>query len=313
MSQQEPLIVVVFKSFSYSGTTWANCVLGSHEKALALGPPDALLKNWSQKNFNKNSCCQIHKQDCPLWEKLPVSHAGKKPLFQSLYEISGKSVFVLNNPTPELIKDHLNQTQMKTIYWMRDLRAICASAMRHNKNFNFLFTVIGWLFPALMVIPTPTENDCLFFTYEKALDDKSALLKTCGDFLNLDYQNHAFRFWEFNHHLVAGNQAITSLLRHHQDLESLNKLNEFYQKVIPSQLQSASGDFVDNRWKTAFDDYQLFVMNLFLGDYNQQWGYQRDHFSKTEQDSFFKKLKEDLETEPSNVQKAAQNYLKTIR
>jgi len=43
--RDRPVTVVLIESISYTGTTWINFVLGSHERALPLGPADRALQN----------------------------------------------------------------------------------------------------------------------------------------------------------------------------------------------------------------------------------------------------------------------------
>ena len=124
--------VLNISALSYSGTTWLNLILGSHKKALAIGPPHRL---WEARSNKFEDVCRIHK-NCPFWRGFGKSWDQKENFFVALSRYSGKEVFLMDNAPENFLKETVAHSQIELVngYYVRDARAITASYARKNAD-----------------------------------------------------------------------------------------------------------------------------------------------------------------------------------
>ena len=92
--------VVRITSLSYTGTTWINLLLGCHERAFALGPPDRVVNLLHDAPDDAGDACRIHAGDCRFWPGFFARHDRTANFYLELAEASGKNVIVINNAIP---------------------------------------------------------------------------------------------------------------------------------------------------------------------------------------------------------------------
>ena len=83
---RDKVTVINLLSLSYTGTTWINIVLGSHEETLAVGPPDRFFELWST---DPGKLCLVHGPDCDLWPAFSARYDPRNNLFVQLAEHTG--------------------------------------------------------------------------------------------------------------------------------------------------------------------------------------------------------------------------------
>lgn len=281
--------VLNISTLSYSGTTWLNLLLGSHEQAFALGPPHRI---WSLRNEKFKSACLVHGPDCSFWPAFGEAWDGKENIFAALSKFSGKSVFLFDNAPQDIIDAAMSGPDIEVLpgRYVRDGRAITASFARKmkDKGVNYLDSILptGWFYHSFQAIPS-LENlkkqGVMVIRYEDAVNDQAKFLKEAGEYLGLEYGEDTFRFWEKDHHITSGNQGPIAMVRLEQGLPINNfESADVYRKQLDALRANPVQAFKDERWKTQLTREDLFWFDQLMGGKNEQLGYQRDVFTQEE-------------------------------
>ena len=278
----EFVTVVNVESLSFTGTTWINTILGSHENAFTLGPPQ---RAWEMTEGS--DACRIHGKDCEFWPGFfDQWKKGEDNFFVSLSQYSGKNYIITNNPVPGQSAEELNDPRVlvKRIRLIRDGRALAASYARHYPEKGFHAGLSEFLNPAFSQFEfDPQNSEILSLRYEDILADKQSTLDRCGEFVGLDYEPKALRFWEWEHHASAGNHGLFALIKFGQGIDVQNfEGKEFYEQQFKRSLEDEGDKFQDQRWMSELSRGQLFLFDLCFGDDNARYGYDRDEFSVQE-------------------------------
>jgi len=196
-----------------------------------------------------------------------------------------RDVIVLNNPTAEVAK-HLDRDILgvREIHLIRDGRALLASYLRkfpRSDVLGGLFDFMAWSFNNFEF--ALEQSDKLYQRYEDVSADPELALNQVGDFLNIAYSPAALRFWEHEHHPIAGNVGPVSIIKIAQDIPLSDYTGrQFYQDQHASLLESGGRVFRDERWQEELSRRERFVFDIVCGDANQRFGYQRDVFQPEE-------------------------------
>lgn len=273
--------VVVIRSLSYTGTTWINALLGCHEKAFALGPPDRVV-NLHPEGWQE--ACRVHGTECSFWPAFHKEYDPKGNFYLQLAKYSGRSIIVVNNPvhSGKASRDleHPN-VQTRYIHVVRDGRAACNSFCSKYPDKDYLDAVLEFFEPHASGFRfDPQDEDVLCVRYEDTARDPVAALDRFGAFLGLQYPANAYRFWEFEHHMAAGNAALIGTIRRfQQNKEFAPKAREFYEKEFQKLQGDSAKAILDERWKEELGDRERFIFDFFCGEINERWGYERDRFT----------------------------------
>ena len=276
--------VLNLDALSYSGTTWLNLLLGSHPDVFALGPPHRV---WSLKDEKFEGACLIHGKACEFWSGFGENWDKKENFFLALARHSGKKIFLIDNAHQEFIDVTMKHQDVEVLQgrYIRDARAITASYVRKmsDKGISYIDSIqpTGWFYASFMSIPSLNElqNAGQFVThYEDAVKDQTKFLKTAGDYLGIDYDESAYRFWEADHHITSGNQGPIAMIKLYQgenvgDFES----KSVYQEQLDRLIKNPTKAFSDERWKKQLTNDDLQEFDRLLGKKNSALGYQRSH------------------------------------
>jgi hypothetical protein len=275
--------VVVVMSISFTGTTWLNAIIGSHEQCFLLGPAERV---WQARKTGLADACLIHDKDCPFWPGFFKHYDTNKNFFIQLAEQSGKPIIVTNNPVKKGAGTELKHPDIEVQYiqLIRDPRAIWASYMRKNPEADPLDSLVNWLYPAVRKFKFNEDNpDHLSLRYEDVLDDQLKVLQRVGKFIGLDYDERSLRFWEWNHHITSGNMGTISLLKLGQGLPVQNfEERSFYETQFENMKTNGQPRFIDERWKTELTSRNLFLYELLCGEHHERFGYILDMFTVKE-------------------------------
>ena len=287
------ITVVNVVSCSYTGTTWLNILLGCHQRAMALGPFDVV---WNRRRGGLADCCQIHGESCPLWREFARRYDENRNFFVQLSELTGKDVFVINNPHDSQCELDHEDVRERVIRLFRDGRAISASFHRkhpakYSPTDNYFYVVRDWWKRAFAYFHQRRIEDpqSLSLRYEDLVDDLVGQIGSINQFLEIDYQPQIERYWEYEHHIPAGNGGPIYLtakfqgLRHAGD-EGNDVWYQFYRDQFRQMQQS--GTVRDERWKRELTRRDLFVFDWFSGADNALYGYPRDEFTAEERRRF---------------------------
>lgn len=275
--------VVVVKSISFTGTTWLNAIIGSHEQCFLLGPAEEV---WQARKSDFADACLIHDEDCPFWPGFFKHYDADKNFFIQLAQHSGKPIIVTNNPVPNGSGTELEHPDVEVQYidHIRDPRAIWASYMRKIPDTDPLDSIVSWLYPAVRHFTLNEDDpDRLALRYEEVLADQINMLQRIGKFIGLDYDERSLRFWEWDHHITTGNIGMISLIKMGQGIPLNNfKEREFYEAQFETMKSKGPSQFADERWKTELKRRNLFLYELLCGEHHERFGYVRDGFTLKE-------------------------------
>ena len=277
--------VLNFNALSYSGTTWLNLLLGSHPDVFALGPPHRV---WALKDDDFKGACLVHGPKCEFWSSFSEAWNRDDNFFVALSQFSGKGIFLMDNAPPDFIAETMQDPAIEVLEgrYIRDARAITASYARKmaDKRVSYIESIQpdGWFYPSFMAVPSLQElskKQHLIVHYEDAVSDQSAFLKNAGDFLGINYDQSAFRFWEADHHITSGNQGPIAMIKLHQEENVGNfESKAVYEEQLERLKQNPTKAFSDERWRSQLTDDDLKEFDLLLGQQNQKLGYERDIF-----------------------------------
>lgn len=290
-----PIKIVVIHSLSFTGTTWINTLLGCHERAFAMGPPDRVV-NLRDKGWD--DACRVHGENCSFWPDFYRKYDKNKIFFLQLASAAQKDYIIINNPilqgvagkeldSPDII--------VKDIYVVRDGRAVCASYCRHYPESDFYDVVKDWFMPSAVNFPFDPDNpDTLSVRYEDVVGDQHAFVRNAGRFLGLEYPENFYKFWEFDHHITAGNAGTISMIRRFQEEKIFTiKERDFYEGEYQRLKDQPDKPMIDERWKDDLGERELFIFDRFCGSLNERWGYPRDRFSVSRIEGFMNEIKQD--------------------
>ena len=278
-------VVVQCDAMSYSGTTWLNLCLGTHEKALTLGPPHRL---WDGKDSTFLDSCLVHNEECSFWPSFGATWNRSENFFKALMDFSGKTHFIFDNPPSEFIAAQMQPADidLKRLRYLRDGRAIAASFARKVPDISFYDSILpdGWLYLSYMAIPAEHDvENITYVKYENCAQDLPSFLSKVSSQIGLDYTNQNTRFWEADHHITSGNTGPINMVRLHQGLTMPNfESKAVYENQYHKLVSNPDDTFFDQRWKKQLSREDLFYFDLLLGEQNEKLGYERDTFTDAE-------------------------------
>jgi len=271
---------IVILSLAYSGTTWLTLVLGSHKEAFCLGAGDRLFQAGPT---NGHGLCQIHGPTCDFWPRFFTTYDPTQRFLPQLARFTGKSTFVINNPSMDLMKREFSRgdLDLKVIKLVRDGRAALASAMRHHPHRvkSVYQSALAWLYRGTRNLERRIERldvKPLMIRYEDAVADPPATLRTVGDFTGLAYDSSSLRYWEFEHHLATGNQGALNMLTRLQGGDHASGEQRQYYDDLAEQLRRTGGiPKPDESWRNAYDECDLAAYDFAVGEMYEGYGYPR--------------------------------------
>lgn len=285
--------VLNIQTLSYSGTTWLNLLLGSHPEAFAFGPPH---RAWGLRDKKFEGACLVHGPGCEFWTRFGERWDGKENFFVALSRESGKRIFLMDNAQQDFINATMSHPDVELLHgrYVRDGRAITASFARkmRSKGMTYRNSIMpdGWFYPSFQGIPllaTLKSMGHLVVHYEDAVRNQAAFLKAAGDFLGVQYDDSAYRFWEADHHLTVGNLGPITMVRLAHGLSTANfESADVYREQLERLKDDPTATFSDERWKTQLSREELFWFDQILGGKNEQLGYERDVFTQDEIERF---------------------------
>ena len=172
------------------------------------------------------------------------------------------------------------------VHLVRDGRAIATSHSRHA-NVHFVDAVINFLCEPFHGFVFDENNpDVLCLRYEEIAADPSRFLAPISAFVGIKYGPEALRYWEFDHHIAAGNRASIASIGMEDKAEFRFSSNEYYARQFKALRAGERESFVDDRWRDELSRRERFVFDVYSGMDNARFGYERDKFSLDEVQQF---------------------------
>ncbi len=283
--RKSPVTIVNITSPSYTGTTWLCLLLGSHERAFTLGPPDRVL---GLRESGFEDACRVHGKGCAFWRSFAEKYDPTKNFYLQLADHAGRDFIIINNPTPAHEKAEMRHPDIvvKPIRVVRDGRALACSFSRHLKV-DMYDAIREHVQPLFSQFPFDSDrDDLLAVRYEDALAEQRAHVEKFGRYLGLDYPDNALEFWTFDHHMTSGNAGTMALLKFFQGIKVNNfKDRAFYESQF-ERMRNGEKTFDDQRWREELGRRELYLFDRYCGRGNASWGYEPDTFSSAERDAF---------------------------
>ena len=283
--RQTPVTIVNITSPSYTGTTWLCLLLGSHPRALTVGPPDRV---WGLRDAGFADACRVHGKDCGFWSGFAERYDPGRNFYVQLADYADKDYIVINNPTPAHEKAEMRHPDIviKPIRIVRDGRALACSFSRHLKV-DMHDAIREHIRPLFGQFPLETDRDDMIGArYEDVLGDQRAWLERFGRFIGIEYPADALEFWTYDHHMTSGNAGTMALLKFFQGIEVRNfKDRGFYESQF-ERMRAGEKSFDDQRWRGELGRRELYQFDRYCGVGNAAWGYEADAFTSVERADF---------------------------
>lgn len=291
----KPITIVIIRALGYSGATWTNVVFGCHPRVMAVGPPHRF---WKLERGAADQACLIHRERCSVWRKLVKRAPAPADWFGAIAEATGKDVFVLNYPDRAFVDAVIAPSDAKVLHvkLARDGRASLYSRMRHKYGVNKVSAfrnIVEWQIPKWDQVERKLPDDPrehLFLRYEDLVLDAQRALARVGEFIGVDYDaRSAVRFWDWEHHLTAGNVGMLDMICRLQGLEGYEHARRAeYSRVIDEiRAGGTYPSFIDESWQTGLSREDRLAFDCLLGEHNAAHGYERDSFEVTEVEEFW--------------------------
>ncbi len=265
-----PITVINLISVAFSGSTWLNLLLGSHDRAFSVGEMKRLLRE-------PEPTCTIHGRGCDLWSRFRFDPEANP--FVELARLSGRDVFVVNNSRKFMRYQRGPAVRAKFVHLVRDGRPVVASMLRKGK-YTSVWTAGRDLVHELRrnerLIRRQRRDDAVFLRYEDALADTPGAVRRVCDLAGLDFDPAMLRFWEREHHFLGGNPGtlFSMLRRAGGDADAQADRKDTHLQWNLDHYRDASPDaFRDERWKGELSDRQLRLFALVAGRMNRRYGY----------------------------------------
>ena len=275
------LTVVSVKAFSYSGTTWCNLVLGSHPRAFTLGPP---WRVWGLKDRGFEGADRVHGADSPFWTGFDRFWRREENFLLALARYADVSHIIFDNPSQAFRDEVMTdpEIEVKELCYLRDGRAISASFARKNPQFTYSETLLPhqWLYGSFTSGYLSADQGAPVFRYEQVRRDPMAFLHRVGLHVGLDYDERSLRFWEWDHHITAGNPGTIATVRLAKGLPFGDfPANAFYRDAFERLKRDPRAGFEDDRWERELTREDRLSFDFLLGRHNAGYGYERDRFT----------------------------------
>jgi len=279
------ITVVCVDALSYSGTTWLNLILGSHQNAFALGPPD---RAWNLRDKGFEGANRVHGEKDTFWRGFDKFWDRKTNFLIALADYAKVSHIIFDNPSAAFQQEVMGHPDIRIVQmaYFRDGRAISASYKRKNPQISYLQSLLpdGWLYHSFMNMSIDFGVCRKAFHYEECHDDPMRFLTEAGQFIGLQFNEEALRFWMWDHHIAGGNSGTIALVQLGKGYD-IGK-NDFYRDQFKRLQKDPIGGFQDNRWRDDLSREDLFSFDQILGEKNAKHGYERDVFTVEERKIF---------------------------
>lgn len=298
----------------HCGSTLLDMMLGSHSKAFSLGEihrmPSMLYKY--DNNGNHPSICGICEGPCPFWNSristnrlkryfppkdcnlksrlIKVFVTSRKNIYQYIFDSTQYDILIDSSKNQDWIKKQTklryqwNSIKPYLIYMVRDGRAIVNSYLRKYPEKGIDYWTIDWKNRIISMdrFYNHFSYDKMVIHYEELTLEPERGIQELTQFLGIEFQDNMLRYWEQEHHPVAGNLGTHSLVikskatevKHYDisRLDRMNKNNELYAKKYYEEIGRSIK--LDLRWKEELSEKQIGIFERIAGKFNKRFSFE---------------------------------------
>jgi hypothetical protein len=238
--------------------------------------------------------CAVHRDNCCFWPGFARQWQQDQNLILQLAQYSGKKCFVVNNPrTPDALAV-LNHDRIKLTHFslQRDLRALAASYIRKNPGKDIGGALNDWLITATRTMLADFHRrDAQRIRYEHVSTRQKHLAEILTKHTGISYGNGQLRYWEKESHVVTGNAGTIGTIRSFHGLDEKRQL-DVYSSFMEKINKGDDISFADERWRSELNEFDLYVIDRYVGYFNSRMGYERNLFDTAAKKRFKSMLEE---------------------
>ncbi len=296
---------IVIRALGSSGSSWLSLLLSSHPDRFYVGPPDRL---WTLNKESADGACLVHGSTCKFLPRFVRKCSPRRTFLSQLERAAKGKSLVLFNPSPDFEEKELSilGDRMVNVVLLRDIRAVAFSLMRHNSE---RFPSAAELIRKALVHrvdalrPFLDDPNSLVIRYEDVVSSPLAELKVIGEYCGTIYDDNALRFWEFPHHMTAGNTGTIDLLRRMQGFEGYEyQRKSYYDEVLANMKEDPAKPRIDLSWTSELHEGDAKSLDAVFGEFYESFGYPRGSFSPYDESTLRKEILRDLPAfETANV------------
>ncbi|MFM7138592.1 MAG: sulfotransferase [Planctomycetota bacterium] len=213
-----PPQIIFIVSSPWSGSTWLSFVLGSHPRAANLG------EHWRRFRGTRDCECRScrHKglPHCEVLHGITTARVDEAySLPMTRFASRGVNTLIDNSKFLDWLDELLvagacDPASVRLIHLVRDPRGWITSATGRKPTLDAATMLSDWKQRVirqqseLAALGLPT----LRMSYDLACLDSEHLLQTVSTFLGFQYGPEHLRYWEHEHHAMAGNGAAISVV-----------------------------------------------------------------------------------------------------
>jgi len=304
--------VIFIMGAGHSGSTLLDLIIGSHSKAFSLG------ELWSisadQVSKKQSLICGVCAGECAFWNRrasLPVlrSYFGrwnrsnrlafalyrylggfKGNIYRHLLEWSRAEVLVDSSKRVWWIRRQLLPSWFWRgmnpflIYLHRDGRAVANSLLRKFPERGMAAIAKGWVRGTQQrerYFRAFPRHRRLQLAYEQLATDPEGVINSVCDWLDIRYEPEMLRYWQHDHHPVAGNLGARSLIFKYREQfdgglaaywSQINEGDRYTNQAHYDELGMAIK--LDLRWRHELSREQLDIFDTVAGAVNRPYAYE---------------------------------------
>lgn len=237
-----------------------------------VGPPDRFFE---LVNSAPERLCLVHGSSCSFWPDFCRDYDDDGNFFVQLAAATGGRIAIVNNVVPTGMGRHLEHpaVENRELIVVRDGRAVVASYLRKFEDHD-VDAALEWYGPAAeSMLDLQRSSGTPLLRYEDLIDDPVPTLEELGRSIGVPLGDSALRYFDHEHHPVAGNNGTLRLLRLHRGLETAAPDDDFYREAYESQVERNGVPLRDDRWKSELSDRALEQFERRCGMVNRAFGY----------------------------------------
>lgn len=292
-------MIVDIRSRAFTASTWFGYVLGSHERSLFLGNPE---RAWQLFTELGPRTCRVHYGQCDFWPLVSAQEPTSDTFLQTLLGVSGcDRLVVYNGGTGRFVAeiDSGQHGDLVVVEIIRDVVERYASWKRRNDG-TVLEAVRGPLGQAggTATSPSAARMRHVQLRHEVLAADASAVTAAASDITGLAFDDSALAYWRHEQHPAHGNGVTHATCRHFQNPEANSTpLAPVYLRYLADVEAGAAPRFSDDRPGLEISDYERFVLDHFVGQYNESQGYVRPAFTDAQRLAHVDRMEAELRSE----------------
>lgn len=305
--------VVFMIGSGHTGSTLLSLILGSHSSAFAIGEMWSIARGIGGTGEKAPAICGICPAECPFWNEpshLSVlrsyfgggnsrnwllsklyGHFGslRMDIYRHLFEWTGADVLIDSTKAEAWSRRQLKppwywrEVVPLLIYTTRDGRAVTNSYLRKYPDADMASEAKRWAEGTLrreQYFQDFSEARRIRVAYEQLATKPGKVMRSICSRLGIKYEPEMLRYWQHEHHIVAGNTGTRSLILRWQERLGGNRVQ---QESGLYQVSAYAGETyydhvglaikLDTRWTRELSSQQLDVFESIAGPINERYAW----------------------------------------